>query len=76
MLSVEAGVTFGWATYADDSIGIDRFGASAPGDLVMEKLGINVDNVVDARHGAPCSTCETSTDPIEQADRLQDLYAE
>jgi len=25
---------------------IDRFGASAPGGLVLEKLGINVDNVV------------------------------
>ncbi len=46
VLSVEAGVTFGWAKYADASIGIDRFGASAPGGLVLEKLGINVDNVV------------------------------
>jgi len=46
VLSVEAGVTFGWASYADDSIGIDRFGASAPGSLVLEKLGINADNVV------------------------------
>ncbi len=44
-LSVEAGVTLGWAAYADDSVGIDRFGASAPGDTVMEKLGINPDNV-------------------------------
>ncbi|MFT4658159.1 MAG: transketolase [Ilumatobacter sp.] len=46
VLSVEAGVTFGWAKYADASVGIDRFGASAPGGLVLEKLGINVDNVV------------------------------
>jgi transketolase len=46
VLSVEAGVTFGWAQYADDSIGINRFGASAPGGLVLDKLGINVDNVV------------------------------
>ncbi len=45
-LSVEAGVTLGWAAYADASVGIDRFGASAPGDVVMDKLGINVDNVV------------------------------
>ena len=28
------------------SIGIDRFGASAPGDVVLDKLGINVDHVV------------------------------
>lgn len=47
VLSVEAGVTFGWAAYADDSIGIDRFGASAPGSLVLEKLGMNVDHVVE-----------------------------
>jgi transketolase len=46
VLSVEAGVTFGWAKYANTSIGIDRFGASAPGGLVLDKLGINVDNVV------------------------------
>ena len=31
VLSVEAAATFGWARWADDSIGIDRFGASAPG---------------------------------------------
>ncbi len=47
VLSVEAGVTFGWAAYADDSIGIDRFGASAPGNLVLDKLGINVGHVVE-----------------------------
>jgi transketolase len=27
-------------------VGIDRFGASAPGEIVLDKLGINVDNVV------------------------------
>jgi transketolase len=46
VVSVEAGVTFGWSEYADASIGIDRFGASAPGATVMEKLGISVNNVV------------------------------
>ena len=30
------------------AIGIDRYGASAPGELVLERLGINVANVVDA----------------------------
>ena len=47
VLSVEAGSTFGWAKYADQSIGIDRFGASAPGSVVMQKLGLNVQHVVD-----------------------------
>jgi transketolase len=46
-LSVEAATTFGWERYADDSIGIDRFGASAPGGLVLERLGINVTHVVE-----------------------------
>ena len=48
VLSVEAATTFGWERYADDSIGIDRFGASAPGDVVLDKLGINVEHVVGA----------------------------
>ncbi len=30
-LAVEAGATFGWERYADDTVGIDHFGASAPG---------------------------------------------
>ena len=40
-VSVEAGVTFGWRRSADVNVGIDRFGASAPGDVVMDRLGIN-----------------------------------
>ncbi len=47
VLSVEAATTFGWARWADDSIGVDRFGASAPGALVLDKLGVNVDHVVE-----------------------------
>jgi len=46
-LSVEAATTFGWERWSDDSIGIDRFGASAPGGLVLDELGINVDHVVE-----------------------------
>jgi transketolase len=40
-LSIEAASTFGWGRYADASVGIDRFGASAPGATVLDKLGIN-----------------------------------
>jgi transketolase len=47
VLAVEAGATLGWHQYADDVIGIDRFGASAPGDVALAKLGINVDHVVE-----------------------------
>jgi transketolase len=45
-VSVEAGITLGWAAYADSSVGIDRFGASAPGSVALDKLGINASNVV------------------------------
>ncbi|HEV3370160.1 MAG TPA: transketolase [Acidimicrobiales bacterium] len=46
-LSVEAGATFGWSRYADASVGLDRFGASAPGEVNMEKFGFTVDHVVE-----------------------------
>ena len=46
VVSVEAGSTFGWSKYADASVGIDRFGSSAPGNVVMDKLGINTENIV------------------------------
>ena len=47
-VSVEAGTTIGWERYTGFdgiSIGIDRYGASAPGDVVMSKFGFTVDNV-------------------------------
>jgi transketolase len=48
-LAVEAGISMGWCRYVGaegDVIGVDRFGASAPGGLVMEKFGFTVENVV------------------------------
>jgi transketolase len=48
-LAVEAGVTDIWRKYVGLDgvvVGIDRFGISAPGDIVMSELGISVDNVV------------------------------
>jgi transketolase len=45
VLSVEAGTTFGWSRYADDSIGLDRFGASGPGPKVFEHFGFTAENV-------------------------------
>jgi len=44
-LAVEAGASFGWDRYADDTLCIDRFGASAPGAEVLEHLGFTADNV-------------------------------
>ncbi|HVH52174.1 MAG TPA: transketolase C-terminal domain-containing protein, partial [Gaiellaceae bacterium] len=48
-LSIEAGVKLGWKQWVGDegdSISIERYGASAPGGTVLEKLGYTVDNVV------------------------------
>lgn len=49
-ISVEAGVTLGWERYVGfkgASIGIDRFGASAPGETVLEKLGVTPEKVAN-----------------------------
>ncbi len=48
-LAVEAGVREGWDRYvgADgDVVCLDRFGASAPGEVALRELGFNVDNVL------------------------------
>jgi len=48
-LSIEAGVGQGWDRYVGkdgDRICLDRFGASAPGEVALKNLGFNVENVV------------------------------
>jgi transketolase len=48
-LSVEAAARLGWDRYVGsfgDCISLDRFGASAPGDVALKNLGFNVENVV------------------------------
>lgn len=50
VLVLETGVSLGWQSYFGSSpeievIGVDRFGASAPGEVVMQEYGFNVDNV-------------------------------
>jgi transketolase len=47
-LAVEAGVSQGWHRYVGDRgdvLGVDRFGASAPGEVVLREYGFTVDNV-------------------------------
>jgi transketolase len=44
-LAVEAGVAQGWLRYANDMLGVERFGASAPGAELLERYGFTVDNV-------------------------------
>ena len=48
-LAIEAGVSLAWCKYVGENgsvIGLDRFGASAPGEVVLDKLGFNVENIV------------------------------
>jgi len=49
-LAVETGVTMGWERWVGDQgkiIGINRYGASAPAKILMEKFGFTVDNIID-----------------------------
>jgi transketolase len=48
MLAIEAGVSLGWQPYVGPGIaviGVDRFGASAPGEIVMREYGFSVDHI-------------------------------
>ena len=49
MLAIEAGVSLGWRPYIGPgiaTIGVDRFGSSAPGEIVMREYGFSVENVL------------------------------
>merc|ERR1712061_747348 len=45
-MSVEAAVTMGWGEWADAFVGINVFGASAPGGTCLDRFGFNVPNIV------------------------------
>lgn len=50
ILSIEAATTFGWERYVGregDAIGLDRFGASAPIDVLMKEFGFTVEHVIE-----------------------------
>jgi transketolase len=54
-VAVEAGVSLGWERFVGDQgvvVGLDRFGASGPGDEVMVGLGFTPDRVVEAARSA------------------------
>jgi len=48
-LAIEAGVTLGWNSYLGpkniEVIGVDRYGESAPGEVIMKKYGFSTDNI-------------------------------
>jgi transketolase len=62
VLSVEAGVALGWHRYADDVISIERFGASAPGALVLDRLGINAEHVIERAKALVATSTTTETE--------------
>lgn len=49
IVAVEAGVSLGWVPYVGEGvsamIGVDRFGASAPGEIVMREYGLTVEEI-------------------------------
>ena len=44
-IAMEAGVSAPWYKYASKVVGVDRFGFSAPGDIVMKELGMSPENL-------------------------------
>ena len=44
-LAVEAGVALGWSRWADATVTLDRYGASAPGEVALEQLGFSPERV-------------------------------
>jgi len=44
-IAMEAGVSAPWYKYASKVVGVDRFGFSAPGDIVMKELGMTAENL-------------------------------
>ncbi len=57
-VAIEASVTSTWARYVGldgATVGIDRFGLSAPGGTVMSQLGITADHVIEIARSLPAS---------------------
>ncbi len=53
LLVIEAGASLGWRSYVGPQIaviGVDTFGASAPGPVVMQHYGFTVENVRKQTH--------------------------
>lgn len=66
VLAIEAGVSLGWRSYLGagvDVIGVDRFGASAPGPVVLREYGFDVDRVCER---ARALVGRTRSEPAER----------
>ena len=70
-VAVEAGVPQGWDRYVGPSgviVGLDRFGASAPGDVAIRELGFTVENVVSNAR-VVVSEWYAATDDTDETDQ-------
>jgi transketolase len=70
-LAVEAGATQGWCKYVGDDgdvIGVDRFGASAPGKTMMREYGFTVENV--CKHALKLASRKSASRQQKTAERL------
>ena len=57
-ISIEAASTFGWTHWvgtSGHSLGVNHFGASAPSDILFEKFGLTVEEIVKTVRNAPTS---------------------
>ena len=69
-VTVEAATTFGWDRWAGDEgtmIGLDHYGASAPGEVVLRNLGFNVPAVT----AAALRLCGRDAEAKKETDSLQ-----
>ncbi|MDE3204659.1 MAG: transketolase [Acidobacteriota bacterium] len=67
VLAVEAATSFGWARWADDSVSIDHFGASGPGQEVLDAFGFTPENVA-ARAAMLLDSIEGYDDDFDEED--------
>lgn len=67
VLAVEAATSFGWARWADDSVSIDTFGASGPGQEVLESFGFTAENVA-MRAATLVESTESYDDDYDEED--------
>jgi transketolase len=64
LLVIEAGVSLGWQSYIGPRVavvGVNTFGASAPGPVVMQHYGFNLENVCKQAHNVLKSTQEKAS---------------
>jgi transketolase len=58
-LAVEAGASFGWDRWANSSVSIDHFGASAPGATALAEFGFTPEHVAEAARALLLASART-----------------